>query len=131
MVSLMITYSIQKRCFLQEFITVRVCNSHMVSIPTILSCPDGGYRDHRGVVHSYDYELLLFFSVCPSTKQKTYCSFRTKSACMYSFSLGPLYIINLIHMMKYAIPSLASHSQVPGYSAYETLHYWRCRQFLV
>ena len=45
LVSLMITYSIQKRCFLQEFITVRVCNSHMVSIPAILSCPDGGYGE--------------------------------------------------------------------------------------
>ena len=67
LVSLMITYSMQKHCFLQEFITVRVCNSHMVSIPTILSYPDGRYRDHRGVLHSYHYELLLFFSVCPST----------------------------------------------------------------
>ena len=39
LVSLTITYSIQKHCFLQEFITVRVYNSHMVSIypPSILS----------------------------------------------------------------------------------------------
>ena len=126
LVSLMITYSIQKRCFLQDFITVRVCNSHMVSIPTIL------YIQMVAIEIIGEFYTLTIMNSCFSSvsvlvlasKLKTYCSFRTKSACMckmYSFSLGPLY--NLIHVMKYAIPSLASHSQVPGYSAYETLHY--------
>ena len=82
LVSLMITYSIQKRCFLQDFITVRVCNSHAY-----------GFYTHHPIYPVQmvaieiigEFYTLTIMNSCFSSvsvlvlasKQKTYCLFRT------------------------------------------------------